>query len=82
MPLENKDIGATLSMGFKQKTFMSLKAVRPTMRLIFFVGGWETASRLTKTEILTGHLHELRIFHSRTWHENVAAAIRVYLAAA
>ena len=33
----NKDIGVTLSTGFKQKNFMSLKAVRPTMRLIFLL---------------------------------------------
>ena len=68
--------------GFQAKNLYVFESGTPNNATYFFVGGWETASRLTKTEILTGHLHELRIFHSRTWHENVAAAIRVYLAAA
>ena len=33
-----------------------------------FKGDWEAASRLTKTEVLSGHLHEARIYHTEKWY--------------
>ena len=40
-----------------------------------FRGDWEAASRLTKTEVLSGHLHEARIYHSEGWYENTSKLI-------
>ena len=36
-----------------------------------FRGDWETASRLTKMEVLSGGLQEARIYHTEHWHENL-----------
>lgn len=37
-----------------------------------FRGDWETASMLTKMEVLSGGLQEARIYHTEQWHENIA----------
>ena len=36
-----------------------------------FRGNWETASMLTKMEVLAGGLQEARIYHTDQWHENI-----------
>lgn len=36
-----------------------------------FRGDWETASKLTKMEVLSGGLQEARIYHTKKWHENL-----------
>ena len=36
-----------------------------------FRGDWETASKLTKMEILSGNIQEARIYHTEQWHENI-----------
>ena len=36
-----------------------------------FRGDWETASMLTKMEVLSGGLQEARIYHTNQWHENI-----------
>ena len=36
-----------------------------------FRGDWETASMLTKMEVLSGGLQEARIYHTEQWHENI-----------
>ncbi|MDY4429494.1 hypothetical protein [Evtepia sp.] len=36
-----------------------------------FKGDWDTASKLTKTEVLTGHLHEVRLYHTENWYQTV-----------
>lgn len=36
-----------------------------------FRGDWESASMLTKTEVLAGGLQEARIYHTEQWHENI-----------
>lgn len=36
-----------------------------------FCGDWESASMLTKMEVLTGGLQEARIYHTNHWHENI-----------
>ena len=36
-----------------------------------FRGDWESASMLTKMEVLSGGLQEARIYHTDLWHENI-----------
>lgn len=36
-----------------------------------FKGDWTSASRLTKTQVLAGNMHEARIFHTENWCENL-----------
>ena len=36
-----------------------------------FRGDWESASMLTKMEVLSGGLQETRIYHTDLWHENI-----------
>ncbi len=40
-----------------------------------FRGDWEAASKLTKTEVLLGHIQEARIYHSDKWYENTRKLI-------
>ena len=35
-----------------------------------FKGNWEAASQLTKTEVLSSHMQEKRIYHTEKWYEN------------
>jgi hypothetical protein len=41
-----------------------------------FRGDWELASKLTKTEILTGNLQEARLFHTENWRQNIQSFLR------
>ena len=44
-----------------------------------FRGDWESASKLTKTEILAGGLQEARIFHTQQWPDNLGKLFsRIY----
>lgn len=36
-----------------------------------FRGNWEAASQLTKTEVLSGHIQDRRIYHTDKWYEKV-----------
>lgn len=40
-----------------------------------FKGNWESASRLTKTEVLSGHVQEMRIYHTEKWYESTGKLI-------
>lgn len=40
-----------------------------------FRGDWEAVSKLTKTEVLSGHIQEARIYHSDKWYENTRKLI-------
>lgn len=40
-----------------------------------FKGNWETASQLTKTEVLSSHIQEARIYHTEKWYENIGKLI-------
>ena len=40
-----------------------------------FKGDWESASQLTKTEVLSGHVQEARIYHTEKWYENTSKLI-------
>ena len=40
-----------------------------------FRGDWEAASKLTKTEVLSGHVQEARVYHSEKWYENTRKLI-------
>lgn len=38
-------------------------------------GDWTAASQLTKTEVLSGHMHETRIYHTENWYANISKLI-------
>lgn len=40
-----------------------------------FRGDWETASKLTKTEVLSGHVQEARVYHTEKWYDNIGRVI-------
>lgn len=40
-----------------------------------FRGDWVAASKLTKTEVLSGHVQETRIYHTDKWYENTRKLI-------
>ena len=40
-----------------------------------FNGDWKSASRLTKTEVLSGHVQEARIYHTEKWYERTGKLI-------
>lgn len=40
-----------------------------------FRGDWKAASQLTKTEVLSGHVQEARIYHTDKWYENTRKLI-------
>lgn len=40
-----------------------------------FKGDWEAASKLTKTEVLAGHIQEARIYHTENWYEGTRKLI-------
>lgn len=42
-----------------------------------FKGEWEAVSKLTKTEILTGNLHEARVFHTDNWYSHIRNVILI-----
>ena len=42
-----------------------------------FVGDWQEASKLTKTQILSGNLQYARVFHTKNWHDNVTRVAQV-----
>lgn len=41
-----------------------------------FVGDWQEASKLTKTQILCGNLQYARVFHTKSWHDNVTRVVQ------
>lgn len=40
-----------------------------------FKGDWQTASQLTKTEVLSGHRQEARIYHTENWAAHISQLI-------
>lgn len=40
-----------------------------------FRGDWKLASQLTKTEVLSSHVQEARIYHTEKWHESIGKLI-------
>ena len=40
-----------------------------------FRGDWEAASRLTKTQVLSEHVQEARIYHTENWYEHIGKLI-------
>lgn len=43
-----------------------------------FRGEWEEASKLTKTEILAGHIQEARVYHTDKWYENTTKLLSYF----
>lgn len=61
--------------GFSASNIYVFECNQPNNATYIFRGDWETASKLTKTEILAGHIQEARLFHTEAWYENVRATI-------
>ncbi|NCB26701.1 MAG: hypothetical protein EOM62_14710 [Bacteroidia bacterium] len=61
--------------GFSDRNLFVFECNQPNNATYVFRGSWEAASQLTKTEILAGHLHEARLFHTEQWRENVRKLI-------
>lgn len=40
-----------------------------------FRGDWKTASQLTKTEVLSGHIQEARVYHTEKWYDSMRKLI-------
>lgn len=64
--------------GFPEQDLYVFECNQPNNATYVFRGDWEAASQLTKTEILSGHLQETRIFHTDQWRENVRKVILNY----
>jgi len=61
--------------GFSAKNLFVFECSELNNATYIFRGDWETASRLTKTEVLTNQLQEKRLYHTETWYENVTRLI-------
>lgn len=61
--------------GFSDRNLFVFECNRPNNATYVFKGRWEAASQLTKTEILDGHLHEARLFHTEQWREHIRKLI-------
>lgn len=64
--------------GFSDRNLFVFECNLPNNATYVFKGNWETASKLTKTEILTTHLQEARLFHTEQWRENIRKLIVNY----
>ncbi len=61
--------------GFLDKNLFIFECNRPDNATYVFRGNWESASRLTKTQILCGDLQEARLFHTEKWRDNLGALL-------
>lgn len=64
--------------GFQKKDLYIFECNKPDNATYVFRGDWKAASQLTKTEILSGHVQEKRIFHTDHWKENLRKLIAKY----
>jgi hypothetical protein len=53
--------------GFKNENLFIFECNRLDNATYIFKGDWEQASRLSKTEILSGNIQEARLFHTSNW---------------
>lgn len=56
---------------FPEENIFIFESSQPDNATYVFRGDWERASKLTKTEILSGHLQDERLFHTKNWEEKV-----------
>lgn len=61
--------------GFSELGLYVFECNQPCNATYLFTGDWQAASQLTKTEILSGHIQDARVFHTDRWHENIQKAI-------
>lgn len=61
---------------FPQKELFVFECNNIDNATYIFRGNWESASTLTKAEILSEHLHEARIIHNSTWHDKINVLLR------
>lgn len=64
--------------GFSNLRLYVFECNQPNNATYLFTGDWQSASKLTKTEILAGHVQDARIFHTERWHENIRNSIGRY----
>ena len=64
--------------GFQKEDLYIFECNKLDNATYVFRGNWEAASQLTKTEILSGHVQETRLFHTEHWKENLRKAISKY----
>ena len=62
---------------FSNKNIYLFESNKPDNATYVFEGNWEEASKLTKSEILTGNLHKCRIFHTHNWKSNIINLLKV-----
>lgn len=61
--------------GFRSMNLFVFECNEVNNATYVFRGDWEAASKLTKTEVLSGHIQEARIYHSDKWYENISKLI-------
>ena len=61
--------------GFSKKGIFIFESNRPNNATYVFKGNWKEASKLTKSEILCGQLHEARIIHNQKWNDCIKELI-------
>lgn len=64
--------------GFKKENLYIFECNKLDNATYVFRGNWEAASQLTKTEILSSHVQETRLFHADHWRENLQKLIAKY----
>lgn len=61
--------------GFTNLKLFVFESNEPYNATYVFKGDWKAASQLTKTDVLSGHLHEARIYHTEKWYEHIGKLI-------
>ena len=64
--------------GFTLKDLYIFECNKPDNATYVFRGNWEEASKLTKTEILDGHIQEARLLHTEKWRGNLGKLIAAW----
>ncbi|APC39645.1 hypothetical protein [Clostridium estertheticum] len=61
--------------GFIKKGIFIFESNKPNNATYVFRGNWKQASKLTKSEILSGQLQEARIIHDKKWNNGISKLI-------
>jgi len=62
--------------GYNGKKLFVFEPNEPNNATYIFKGKWEDASKLTKSEIISGYLCHKRLVHSPEWKENLLAVVK------
>lgn len=66
-----------LVFGFPQRKIYILECTRYGNATYVFGENWDTLSKLTKAEILSGNLQEARLIHRSSWHQNLKELMKI-----